>query len=178
MIRTGCCKYSVRSYFRADDPDAGMTHWTADYWAGSTGAFTPSVLGPPVGSTSSPLYGDVLRVAVDDAGDVYVGGPRATTSGGDHWNLIKYDGATGAVIWKADVSTFGDTGNIWSVKYNPTDSKLWILGDATSGSSLARASRVDPSTGVYVDTPTSRTGTGLSLIDVGTGMGIGPISLV
>jgi hypothetical protein len=92
--------YSVRSYVPAGLAGAGNTRWTADYWRGSTATFTASSGGP---SNSSPLGGDTLKVTVDGSGNVYVAGPRATTSGGTHWNLIKYDGTSGGELWKVDI---------------------------------------------------------------------------
>lgn len=147
--------YSIRSYFKAGDSDAGVTQWTADYWAGSTGIYVPGYTGHAEARHASPLYPDYLQVAVDDAGDVYVSGPRATASdGGSHWNLIKYDGATGEEIYKVDVNTGGKTGNLWSILYFPFDGNLYVLGDVGDtgglGPNLATVVKVDPSTGALV----------------------------
>lgn len=133
--------YSVRSYKKAGVTGAGQTNWTADYWKGSTGSFTASSTGAPFSNVFSPNGGDVLRVAVDASDDIYVGGPRATATGGaSHWNLIKYDGSTGAEVWKVDIDTgraSGATGNIWAVLFNPLDGLIYIHSDARGTGSSA-----------------------------------------
>lgn len=149
--KTGCCWYSVRSYVKAGADGAGETNWVANYWSGSTNSFVPGFLGPVDVASSSPLYPDYLQVAVDPAGDVYVSGPRATSYDGmTHWNLIKYEGATGAVIYRADVQPLGSTGNIWSILYFSDDDKIWVLGDALPGGGAPYA-RVNPMNGDFID---------------------------
>lgn len=123
-----CCLYSVRSYFPAGDPDQGMTHWTADYWRDSDGTYVNSIVGT---GKPSPLSGDVLRVAIDAAGDVYVGGPRAHNGSGG-WNIVKYDGTTGEQIYRLDVALGAVTGNVWSLVYSPITNIIYIHGDYDS----------------------------------------------
>lgn len=144
-----CCFYSVRSYFRADDADPGLTQWTADYWHGSTFAFT----GSNTGSGAAPNGGDCLRVALDAAGDVFVAGPRLTADGdaGQHWNLVKYDGASGSEVWKADVPNYGTTGNTWAILFNSADGYLHILSDADSSPFYKSITRVNPADGATID---------------------------
>lgn len=129
--------YSVRSYNPGGSSGEGQTQWKADYWLGSSGTFTASNLG-----TGRPFpNGDVLRVTVDAAGDVYVAGPRATAiDGTSHWNVVKYAGETGEEVWKRDVD-FGlaatgvpgsRTNNVWSITYGSVDDTIYLLSDYDS----------------------------------------------
>ncbi len=158
--RTGCCQYSVRSYVAAGEPDEGETNWTADYWKDSTGAFTASAVG---GINQPP--NDVLHVAVDAAGDVYVGGPRLTSSANAsvHWNVIKFDGASGQVVWKVDITLGGLRNNVFGICYNVAEDRIWVMGDSNSngGGGTTGVSKLEPADGSVTGSQSGGTHSGL-----------------
>lgn len=144
MLRPGCCKYSIRSYVKAGLTGQGDTNWTADYWRGSTGSYTPS----SAFIAAAPLRGDVLKVAVDGNDDVYVCGPRLANASGDHWNLIKYSGINGHEVWKVDIATTGDAGNLWDVIWADWDpSVVHVHGDVDTPANTTLSFRINTNDG-------------------------------
>lgn len=162
MVRTGCCKYSIRSYVKAGLTGHGETNWTADYWKGSTGSYTASA----TFNGASPLRGDVLKVAVDGSDDVYVCGPRLTNSAGSHWNLIKYNGANGHEEWKVDIATSGNVGNLWDVVWADWDPNVvHVHGDVATPANSTLSFRINTNDG-SVASSYSTGQTGYLLLDV------------